>query len=77
MLGHQLFQIFETLFQGVYLCGLFLDLAAIRAARFNCLAPYLRITFSEGVSASKKAGRLKIRSAYFITGAAWRGSEMP
>jgi len=35
---------------------------------------HLRITFSEGVNASINAGRLKIRSAYFINGAACFGN---
>jgi hypothetical protein len=30
---------------------------------------HLRMTFSAGVSASMNAGRLKMRSAYFINGA--------
>jgi len=34
------------------------------------------MTFSDGVSASMNAGLLKIRSAYFINGAAWLGSWM-
>ena len=38
---------------------------------------HLRITFSEGVSASINAGRLKIRSAYFINGAACFGNWIP
>ena len=36
-----------------------------------------RMTFSEGVSASMKPWRLKMRSAYFISGAAALGSSMP
>ncbi|MNC98650.1 hypothetical protein D3C83_166780 [compost metagenome] len=38
---------------------------------------YLRITFSEGVSASMNAGREKMRSAYFISGAASLPSLTP
>ncbi|BBN86985.1 hypothetical protein AZSP09_00080 [Azospira sp. I09] len=38
---------------------------------------YLRITFSEGVRASMKPWRLKMRSAYFISGAAVFGRSMP
>ena len=38
---------------------------------------HFRITFSDGVSASMNADRLKMRSAYFINGAAWRGSCTP
>lgn len=41
------------------------------------LRHYFRMTFSEGVSASMKAGRENRRSAYFISGAAVFGSEMP
>jgi hypothetical protein len=37
----------------------------------------LRITFSDGVSASMNAGRENRRSAYFISGAAALGSEIP
>ena len=36
-----------------------------------------RITFSEGVRASMKPCRLKMRSAYFMSGAAVLGSSMP
>jgi len=36
-----------------------------------------RITFSEGVSASMYAGRLKMRSAYFSNGAAFFDNSMP
>lgn len=36
-----------------------------------------RMTFSEGVSASMKAGRLKMRSAYFSSGAAFLLMSMP
>jgi hypothetical protein len=35
------------------------------------------MTFSEGVSASMYAGREKIRSAYFIKGAAVFDNSMP
>src|SRR5690242_8558733 len=35
---------------------------------------HLRMTFSDGVNASMNAGLLKIRSAYFINGAACLGS---
>ena len=38
---------------------------------------YLRIIFSEAVSASMNAGRLNRRSAYFMSGAHVLGSEMP
>ena len=38
---------------------------------------HLRITFSEAVSASMNAGRLKSLSAYFISGAACFGNWMP
>ena len=38
---------------------------------------HLRITFSEAVSASMKAGRLNSLSAYFISGAACLGNWMP
>ena len=38
---------------------------------------YLRITFSEAVSASMYAGRLNNRSAYFISGAACLPNWMP
>ncbi|MNC93865.1 hypothetical protein D3C83_105880 [compost metagenome] len=38
---------------------------------------YLRITFSDAVSASMNAGRLNRRSAYFMSGAAVLGSETP
>ncbi len=37
---------------------------------------HFRITFSDGVSASMNAGRLKSRSAYFISGAADFGRLM-
>src|SRR5258708_6481848 len=38
---------------------------------------HFRMTFSDGVSASMNAGREKIRSAYFISGAAVLPSLMP
>jgi hypothetical protein len=38
---------------------------------------YLRMAFSEGVSASMKPWRLKIRSPYFIRGAAALDSSIP
>ena len=38
---------------------------------------YLRIAFSDGVSASMKPWRLKIRSAYFISGAAALPRSIP
>jgi hypothetical protein len=38
---------------------------------------YRRMTFSEGVRASMKPWRLKMRSAYFMRGAAAFGSSMP
>ena len=49
--------------------------------RTGCAAPFglhqRRITFSDGVSASIYAGREKIRSAYFISGAAVFDSSTP
>jgi hypothetical protein len=55
-----------------------------RPRRFIAVSPlkgewtkdYFRITFSEGVSASKNAGRENRRSAYFISGAAGLPSAM-
>src|SRR5204862_4627116 len=41
------------------------------------LLHYFLITFSDGVSASMKAGREKMRSAYFMSGAAGLPSLMP
>ena len=38
---------------------------------------YRRMTFSEGVRASMKPWRLKMRSAYFMSGTAVFGSSMP
>src|SRR5436853_7744257 len=38
---------------------------------------YLRITFSDGVSASMYAGREKMRSAYFSSGTAFLDMSMP
>lgn len=45
--------------------------------RRSRLRGHFRMTFSAGVSASMNAGRLKIRSAYFISGAADFGSDTP
>jgi len=50
--------------------------AVVSRLRFRGM-PHFRITFSDGVSASMNADRLKMRSAYFISGAAWRGSCTP
>ena len=38
---------------------------------------YLRITFSDGVSASMYAGREKMRSAYLSSGTAFLDMSMP
>ena len=41
------------------------------------ITDYRRMTFSDGVSASMYAGREKMRSAYFISGAAVFDNSIP
>ena len=55
---------------GLLMCG-------ESAGRPGMRGAYLRITFSDGVSASMYAGREKMRSAYFSSGTAFFDMSIP